>query len=114
MKRKYLKVENNEEIIIINQNKPTISIKNNNNCISISEINSRNKENTNVISITDIEYNKLVDFILTKLLESNNNNKRDDTINKRLEQHYKLLCQNNYMSEDIQDIKFQCITFYNQ
>lgn len=114
MKRKYLKIENNEEIIIICNNKPNILIRNENNHLNISEYGTRGKiENREIINITDIEYNKLVDFILTKLIEINNNDKIDTLINKRLEEYFKELCGNNYKDNDIQDMKFQCITIYS-
>lgn len=114
MKRKYLKIKNNEEVIIVCNNKPNTLIKNENNRLNISECGTRNKlESTEIINITAIEYNKLVDFILTKLMESNNNDKTDILINKKLEEYFKLLCGNNYKDQDIQNMKFQCITFYD-
>lgn len=114
MKRKYLKIKSNEEVIIVCNNKPNILIKNENNHLNISECGTRSKlESTEIINITDIEYNKLVDFILTKLMESNNNDKTDILINKKLEEYFKLLCGNNYKDQDIQNMKFQCITFYD-
>ena len=69
MKRKYLKIKNNEEVIVVCNNKPNILIKNENNLLNISECGTRSKlESMEIINITDIEYNKLVDFILTKLM----------------------------------------------
>lgn len=113
MKRKYLKIKNNEEVIVVCNNKPNILIKNENNRLNISECGTRGKlESTEIINITDIEYNKLVDFILTKFMESNNNDKTDILINKKLEEYFKLLCGNSYKDKDIQNIKFQCVTFF--
>lgn len=45
-------------------------------------------------------------------MEYNNNDKTDILINEKLEEYFKLLCGNNYKDKDIQNIKFQCITFF--
>lgn len=55
MKRKYLKIKNNEEVIIVCNNKPNILIKNENNRLNISECGTRSKlESKEIINITDI------------------------------------------------------------
>ena len=114
---KILKLEDNEEIIIINKNKSGILIKCNDDRLNISEI-EKTSLNENIY-IKSLNNNEINCFVLCKLLENNNISalnkeldKNNKFINEILESYYDYICGKKYIDNEIKKMQFQCITYY--
>ena len=119
MNRKYLILNDNEELVVFGNNDGGVLIKNKNNMLNISETEEERKEN---LCIKNISNNEMTSFILSCLLENNHINlmydkskmSTQDLINKLLDKHYDLFCGKSYSSDEIKFIDFQCVTYYNK
>ena len=114
MKRKYLKLKSNEELVVCNEN-GGILIQSKDKELIISEVEKRELENIYIKILSDTE---ITSFVLTSLLENNHINLNADKskltnqklINGLLENHYDLL--QGKINKDVKDMYFECITEY--
>ena len=116
MQRKYLKLKENEELVVFNnKNNGGVLIKSKGKGLNISEIEKRELENIYIRILSDTE---ITSFVLTCLLENNYINLKADKskmtnqehINELLDSHYNFL--QGKTDKDIKDMYFQCITEY--
>ena len=116
MQRKYLKLKENEELVVFNnKNNGGVLIKSKDKKLIISEVERRELENIYIKILSDME---ITSFVLTCLLENNYINLKADKskmtnqehINELLDSHYNFL--QGKTDKDIKDMYFQCITEY--
>ena len=116
MKRKYLKLKENEELVVFNnKNNGGVLIQNKDKRLVISEIEKRELENIYIKILNDTE---ITSFVLTCLLENNHINLNADKskmtnqelINKLLDRHYDFL--QGKIDKEVKDMYFECITEY--
>ena len=109
MERKYLKLKENEELVIFDNKYNAFLIKKKDKKFITSEIENRKLENIYIKRVTSLE---ITSFILTLLLENsyiNLNNSRN-LINELLDNHYNYFKGNS--NKKIKDMYFECITEY--
>lgn len=110
--KKILKIEPDEEINIITSKNKGIKVTNINNDIVVKEVNETICEN---VYIKSLSYTEITSFILTNLLENNKDNHLiKDAVTKLQEDYYNYICGENCESEDIIDMNFQVITYYEK
>ena len=116
MQRKYLKLKENEEIVIFDKKENGgVLIRNKDKRLIISEVKRTELKNIYIKILSDAE---LTSFVLTCLLENNHINLNADKskltnqelINGLLDNHYDFLQGN--INKDIKDMYFECITEY--
>ena len=116
MQRKYLKLKENEELVVFNsKNNGGVLIKSKDKKLIISEVERKELENIYIKVLSDME---ITSFVLTCLLENNYINLKADKskmtnqehINELLDSHYNFL--QGKTDKDIKDMYFQCITEY--
>lgn len=116
MKRKYLKLKENEELVVFNnENNGGVLIQNEDKRLVISEVEKRELENIYIKKLNDTE---ITSFVLTCLLENNHINLNADKskmtnqelINKLLDRHYDFL--QGKIDKEVKDMYFECITEY--
>lgn len=115
MNNKIIKIEEQEEIKILNTDNSGLLIKKQNNRLIISELNKNLKQN---VYIQKLNMEELSSFILIHLLENNNiseNFIKDNhiLINNIMDNYYNYICGNFYNADDIKKIEFQAITYFN-
>lgn len=113
MNKKYIELKKGETIVIYSNYK-AIEIKRFNNSFSVSATKNLDKGN---ISIKSLTLNELNGFVLTKLIENSciphiKNNQI--IINQLLDNYYNFICEKNYASDEISNIEFQAITYYEK
>ena len=116
MQKKYLKLKENEELVVFNnKNNGGVLIKSKDKGLIISEVEKRELENIYIRVLSDTE---ITSFVLTCLLENNHINLNADKskmtnqehINGLLDSHYDFL--QGKINKDIKDMYFECITEY--
>ena len=116
MKRKYLKLKENEELVVFNnKNNGGVLIKSKDKKLIISEVERTELENIYIKLLNDAE---ITSFVLTCLLENNHINLKADKskmtnqkyINGLLDSHYDFL--QGKTDKDVKDTYFECITEY--
>ncbi len=114
MQRKYLKLKENEELVVFNnKNNGGVLIKSKGKGLIISEVEKRELENIYIRKLSNIE---ITSFVLTCLLENNHINLNADKskmtnqelINKLLDSHYDFL--QGKINKDVKDMYFECVT----
>ncbi len=116
MKRKYLKLNDNDELVIYNnKNNSGVLIQSKGKKLIISEVEKANISN---IFISDISFKDLSNFVLTKMLEKNHISFEADLDSKNIENKINDLLEiyNNKLlginDNDIKSFTFQCIVEY--
>ena len=116
MQRKYLKLKEDEELVVFNnKNNGGVLIKSKDKKLIISEVERRELENIYIKILSDME---ITSFVLTCLLENNYINLKADKskmtnqehINELLDSHYDFL--QGKTDKDVKDTYFECITEY--
>lgn len=108
MKAKILRLKPGEEIIIKGNSNEGILVKNGENKLNIREQRAFQDN----ICIKKLTFSQLTSFVLTKLLESNSAMISDyKIINNLLEEQYNSICGKSYISDEIEKIEFQAITY---
>ena len=116
MQRKYLKLNENEELVVFNnKNNGGVLIQNKDKKLIISEVEKTGLENIYIKILSDTE---ITSFVLTCLLENNHINLNADKskitnqklINGLLDVHYDFL--QGKINKDVKDMYFECITKY--
>ncbi len=112
MNKKVLMLNKNDKIVIINSDNKGVIVKNKNNKIIVEETVEKHCDN---LYIKSLSYTEITSFILTNLLE-NNKDKHivKDAITKLQEDYYNYICGKNNESEDVRDMFFQVITYYEK
>ena len=116
MQRKYLKLKEDEELVVFNnKNNGGVLIKSKDKKLIISEVGRTELENIHIKLLSDTE---MTSFVLTCLLENNHINLKADKskmtnqehINGLLDSHYDFL--QGKIDKDVKDMYFECITEY--
>ena len=116
MQRKYLKLKENEEIVIFDKKENGgVLIRNKDKRLIISEVKRTELKNIYIKILSDAE---LTSFVLTCLLENNHINLNADKlkltnqelINGLLDNHYDFL--QGKINKNVKDMYFECITVY--
>ena len=118
MQRKYLKLKENEELVVFKEkNNGGVLIQNNSKDkrLIISEVGRTELENIHIKLLSDTE---ITSFVLTCLLENNHINLKADKskmtnqeyINGLLDSHYDFL--QGKINKDVKNMYFECVTEY--
>lgn len=114
---KVLQLNENEELIVSTSNKGSILIKNKDGIFNITDLTQKVDSN---IFIKTLDMNEINSFVITKLLEDSEmschreNMDNQKLINKMLDNQFNYICGSNYATDEIKEIRFQAITYFEK